>query len=156
MSFVISKGNKILANSLSYYLRFEDVWFTYIYKMFPILIPQFFNMPFCAISFSSFGWQHLHSWIHSCFILFISTTQVALISNQGFWFFVEILSFGYSLVNFECDAHLAVDHSLLYSYPKMFLFFSLILNAWGTWFRIFLDSYLGFFLLVAPGSLKLL
>ena len=49
---------------------------------------------------------------------------------KGSSFFVESLSFGFCLVNFERDACLAVDHSLVYSYPKMFLLFScLILTA---------------------------
>ena len=32
--------------------------------------------------------------------------------------FVESLCFSFSLVNFESDVYLAVDHSLVYSYPK--------------------------------------
>ena len=41
---------------------------------------------------------------------------------------VEVLSFGFYLVNSECVVYLAVAHSLVYSYPKMcVLFFSLIL-----------------------------
>ena len=46
---------------------------------------------------------------------------------KSFSFFVEILCFGFCLVSSDCDAYLAVDHSLVYSYAKMFLlFFSLI------------------------------
>ena len=47
-----------------------------------------------------------------------------LFSNQIFQIFVEILSFGFCLVNFECDAYLAFYHSLFYSCPKMFCYFS--------------------------------
>ena len=67
-------------------------------------------------------------------------------------FFIEILSFGFCLVNFECNAYLIVDHSLVYSYPKTFLLLlSLILTAWA-WFKtIFLDLY-PWFIFVAPGS----
>ena len=44
--------------------------------------------------------------------------------------FGKILSFGFLHVNCERDAYLAVDYSLVYSYPKMFLiFFSLILSG---------------------------
>ena len=45
-------------------------------------------------------------------------------------FLLEILSFGFDLVNSECGAYLAVNQSLVYgSYPKMFLlFFNLILS----------------------------
>ena len=116
---------------------------------------SFSQIPFCAVSFLSFGWQHLHLWAHSCFLLFISTLQVGLICFYIFKSNVLVFcrqTFGFCIVNSECDAHLAVDNSLVYSYPKMFLlFFSLILTAWA-WFKtIFLDSYLGFFLFVAPG-----
>ena len=38
-------------------------------------------------------------------------------------FFVEILSFGFCIVNSECDAYLAVYNSLFYSCPKIFLLF---------------------------------
>ena len=57
-----------------------------------------------------FGWQ---DFLHSCIHIF----------------FVKILSFGFCLVNSECDAYVSVDHSLAYSHPKMFqLFVSLILS----------------------------
>ena len=59
---------------------------------------------------------------------FISSMQV-----DGFLvekFLVEMRPVAFPLVNFECDAYLAVNHSLFYSYPKMFLpFFSLIVTA---------------------------
>ena len=93
-----------------------------------------------------------HSWSHSSFLLFISTVLVRLIYfcifKRSVLFFVEILTFGFCLVTFECDAYLPVDHSLVYSYHKMFLlFFSLIFTAWA-WFRIiFLDLYLVFLFL---------
>ena len=98
-----------------------------------------------------------HSWAHSSFLLFISTVLVRLIYFCIFkWsvlLFVEILTFGFCLVTFECDAYLPVDHSLVYSYHKMFLLlFSLIFTAWA-WFRtIFLDLYLVFLFSVAPRS----
>ena len=42
---------------------------------------------------------------------------------------VEILSFGFCLVNSVSDAYLPVDHSLVYSHPKMLpLFFNIILS----------------------------
>ena len=94
-----------------------------------------------------------HSWSHSSFLLFISTVLVRLIYfcifKRSVLFFVEILTFGFCLVTFECDAYLPVDHSLVYSYHKMFLlFFSLIFTAWA-WFRIiFLDLYLVFLFLL--------
>ena len=37
-----------------------------------------------------------------------------------FQFFVEILSCGFCLVNFECDAYLAVEEGLGYGHPKRF------------------------------------
>ena len=85
------------------------------------------------------------------FPTFISSMQV-----DGFLvekFLVEMRPVAFPLVNFECDAYLAVNHSLFYSYPKMFLpFFSLIVTAWVWFTTIFLGSYLGFFLFVTPGS----
>ena len=36
---------------------------------------------------------------------------------------MESLAFGFYLVNFDRGAYLAVDHSLVYSYPKMSLLF---------------------------------
>ena len=54
---------------------------------------------------------------------------IVVFLNQVFHFFVEILPFVFCLVNSECGAYLAVDHSLLYSYPKIYiLFFRLILD----------------------------
>ena len=54
----------------------------------------------------------------------------AVFSTQVFQFLVEIFPFGFYLVNFECGAYLAFDHSLVNCiYPKIFiLFFSLILS----------------------------
>ena len=48
---------------------FESHIFT---RCFPFL---FLNplKSFWPIFFSSFGWQHLHSWVYSCFLLVIST-----------------------------------------------------------------------------------
>ena len=44
-------------------------------------------------------------------------------------YFVEIVFPFYFPVNSECGAYLAVDHSLVYSYPKTFLLYlSLILS----------------------------
>ena len=44
-----------------------------------------------------------------------------------FWFLGKILCFGLYLANSECGAYLAVDRSLVYSYPKLcLLFFSLL------------------------------
>ena len=112
----------------------------------------------CAILYPSFGRQHLHSWTHSCFLLFNSALQVELICFSYFLskissFFVEILSFSFPQTNFECDAYLVVDHSLVYSYPKMFLLFLYLILTACAWFRpIILDSYLGIVLFVAAGS----
>ena len=54
-----------------------------------------------------------------CFCIFKSSAPV----------FCRILSFGFCLVNSECDVNLAVDHSLVYNHSKTFLlFFSLILS----------------------------
>ena len=39
------------------------------------------------------------------------------IFNLSFLVFVEIMSFGFYLVNFECGVNQAVDYSLVYSYP---------------------------------------
>ena len=53
----------------------------------------------------------------------------AVFSTQVFQFFVEIFPFGFYLVNFECGAYLAFDHSLVNCiYPKIFMIFSLILS----------------------------
>ena len=48
-------------------LCFKVIWFTQIYKMFPILIAWSFQTPSCVIFFFPFDWQHLHSG----FLLFI-------------------------------------------------------------------------------------
>ena len=45
-----------------------------------------------------------------------------------FQFFIEILSFGFCLVNSECDAYLPVDYSLVYGHSKIFLIFSVESN----------------------------
>ena len=87
------------------------------------------SIPSCDIFFSSFaciGWQR--------FLLFISTALGRYRADLYFYFhikcsvfFAEILSFGFCLVNSECDAYLPVDHSLVYGDSKMFLILSLIL-----------------------------
>ena len=68
-----------------------------------------------------FGWQHLHSF----FWLFFSSRAVFCIFKSVILVILgEILSFGFYLVNSECGASPAVDHSLVFgSYPKMFLLF---------------------------------
>ena len=49
---------------------------------------------------------------------------VFVFSNKVLFFFVEILSFGFYLVNSVCNAYLEIDQSLVHcSYPKMFLLF---------------------------------
>ena len=71
--------------------------------------------------------------IHVACYLF-STSRAGLICfcvfKSGIFVFLEILSFGFYLVNSECGAYLTVDLGLVYgSYSKMFLLFlSLILN----------------------------
>ena len=91
----------------------------------------------------------------------LSTTQGLVICLRIFicifQFFVESLSFGFSLVSFEHDTYLAVDHSLDYGYPIVFLLFiNLILTAWAWFITIFLDSYFGLFLFIALKSSYLL
>ena len=85
-------------------------------------------MPSYAIFFLYFGWQHLHS----CFLLSIRTCRAILFLYFQIKFSsssVETLPFGFCLFNSECDASLANHHSLIGSYPKMFLLFlSLILS----------------------------
>ena len=102
-------------------------------KMVSIFIPQSYQILFCAISSSSFGWHHLHSWAASSFLLFISTMPVGLcfcIFKSKVLVFCRILYFGFCLSNSVCDTYLAVDHSSVYSYPKMFiLFFSLLTSV---------------------------
>ena len=49
--------------------------------------------------------------------------QIFVFSNQVFYFFAEILSFVFCLVNSECDASLVVYHISVYSYPKIFRLF---------------------------------
>ena len=64
----------------------------------------------------------------SCFLLVLGFIDFCILS-QKFLFFLEKLSFGFCLVNYDYGAHLAVDHSSVYSYRKMFLlFFSLTLS----------------------------
>ena len=76
-----------------------------------------------------------------CFCIFRSNILV-FCRNSVFCFFY--------LVNSECGAYQAVDHSLVYvSYPKTFLlFFSLILNLIPVFKTIFLDAYLSFVLVL--------
>ena len=68
------KGNKAPAtNSLhkEYQLCLKDVSFTWIYKIFLILIPQSSQIPSCVISFSSFALA-ADTCIHvSCYLLIL-------------------------------------------------------------------------------------
>ena len=80
------------------------------------------------------GWKHTHS----SFLLFICTIPAQYkagcfcIPKSFSRFFGEILSFGFCLVNSECDAYPPVDHSLVYGHPKiLILFSSLVLNLAG-------------------------
>ena len=54
--------------------------------------------------------------ICNCLLVFWLATIKFIFSNQVLKFFVEILSFGFCLINSECSAYLAVDQSLLYKY----------------------------------------
>ena len=47
---------------------------------------------------------------------------------QVFYFVLEILSFGFCLVNYESDAYLPDNYSLVYGNPKMFLILSVESN----------------------------
>ena len=70
-------------------------------------------------------------------------------SRPVFWLgtlVVEILSFSFCLVNSECGTYLVVDHSLVYSYPKMFLLnFSVMLTLKPS-FAIYISVSFSFFL----------
>ena len=67
-------------------MRLKGVWFTYIYKMLLILIPQSFWIHSCAIFFSFFGWQYLHS----CF-LFVFANQVFFFCRKSVLVFVKLI-----------------------------------------------------------------
>ena len=127
MLFVLSTGNKVLTNSLVFqgcwiYIDLKD-----ILHFDSLILLNTFLCNFVLMFY--FGWQHLHSYI----LLFVSTRQVVLICfcifRSSVKFSVEILSFSFCLVNFECDGYLPADHSSVYSHPKLFLlFFSLIMT----------------------------
>ena len=78
-----------------------------------------------------FGWQHLyHGSIQISYLFFKGTSQAGkadlllYFQIKSFQFFCRNSFFGFCLANSECDAYLAVDHSLVYnSYPRMFLLF---------------------------------
>ena len=92
--------------------------------------------------------------IHVSYYLFIRGRFVFVFSNQVFWSFVEILSFGFYLVNYVFVSYLAFDHSLVYSYPKMFLLFlQCNLECKSSFKTIFFGSYVGFVFVsfFAPG-----
>ena len=159
MWFLLSK---VLANLhlLSYYkgiwlvflqwclihmnLRCSPFWFLnlleYLSKQFstPVLV-------FC------FSWQQLHSRFLASYLL-ASIRQEGwffFVSNQVFWFFAKTLSFSFFLVTSECDVYLPVDHSLVYSYPKMLLLFFRVILVWFK--TISLDS-IDILVSFVPGS----
>lgn len=75
----------------------------------------------------------IHGSILDPYYLLIATKQVGLICYcifiSGFLVLCRNLSFCFCLVNSDCDASLAVDNSLVYSYSKMILlFFSLVFS----------------------------
>ena len=124
--FVLSTGNKVLANSLLYQGCLIHIYLQDVPHFDSLTLSNTFLCNFLLVF--CFGWQLLHS----CFLLFISTGQVIglmCICIFILGFSVEILPFGFFLVNSECDAYLPVDHSLVRGHSKMFLlFFSLILS----------------------------
>ena len=60
--------------------------------------------------------------------------------SQVFQFYVEMLSFGFCLVNSECDAYIPVDHSSVYSHSKMCVFFS----GLKSYFSAYIFSFIAF------------
>ena len=93
-----------------------------------------FHLEICsyAIFFSSFvlsGSICAHIFCYLLVLHLASFRQVFFVFSNRFLVFWRILSFGFCLSNSECNAYLPVDHSLVYSHPKIFLlFFSLILR----------------------------
>ena len=124
--------------------------------MFPILIPWSSQISFCAISFLSFGWQYLHSWVHSCFLLYIGTRQVGLIYDYIFKSSVLVFCrnslFYFCLANSECDTYLASwsQFSLKWLPYNVSTIFQPNLEPGLN--PSFLDSQLVFFMFSVPGS----
>ena len=128
------------------HLTMTYVGFTYIYKMFPILISLILSnivLCNCLLAF----WLATVALMNPFKFPTIYEQQLVLcrqgrfrfvfiISNQGCQFFVEILSFGFCVVNVECDAYVAMQQLITVQFMaipytlKMFLpFSSLILTA---------------------------
>ena len=145
--------SKVLANSLSYrkltcvsrmfdshgFVRCSPFW-----SLNPLeYLPKQCFSP--VLSFALAGNTYIHVSSLASYLLVLGR-QVGLI-----WFCIfkssvlEILSFSFCLVNSDCDVHLPVDHSLVYSYPKLFLLFFQSNQSWAWLKTIFLDSYLGIF-----------
>ena len=117
--FVLSTGNKVLANSLLYQGCLIHIYLQDVPHFDSLTLSNTFLCNFLLVFY--FGWQLFHS----CFLLFISTRQV--IGMICICIFISnVLVF---LVNSECDAYLPVDHSVVRAHSKMFLqFFSLIIS----------------------------
>ena len=116
MLFVLSKGNKVLANSLTVgnmtcvSRLFDSHILTRYFPFWFFNLSEYLRVQFSSRLLDCYTCIHVSTWAD----LFLSF-QIDFSS-----FFVEILSFGFCLVNSECGAYLAVDHNLVYSYSTMF------------------------------------
>ena len=71
-----------------------------------------------------FSWLAILSFV---LVLGVISILRFCISSEVYKFFVEVISFSFCLVKSLCVSYLTVNHSLVYSYPKIFaLFRSLI------------------------------
>ena len=140
MSFVLSTGNKILANPIyrytEDYLCFEDVWLKQIFKILstlgclveidsqdPLNALKYFILPFssCLLLWLA---TFLAFMFPAIYYQYAGRADLLLNFQMNYLqFFVETLSSDFRPVSFECDACLPVDDCLVCSHFEMLLLF---------------------------------
>ena len=121
--FVLSTGNKLLVNSNRNINVASRIFDLHIFTWSPFWFLIFYLKCIPVQSYSRL--------LDCKTCVYISCrANVFVISNQAFSFFSRNSVFWFLLVDSTCDAYLAIDHSLVYSWPKMFLpfFYSIILS----------------------------
>ena len=138
-SFVLSTRNNILVNSLNYDLCWIHIYLQNVphFNFFNPLKYCSVQLPSCLLAGNCCTYKFPTIYEQQLVLCRQGRFRFAfVISNQGCWFFVETLSFGFCVVNVECDAYVAMQQLItvqLIAIPctlKTFLPFpSLILTA---------------------------
>ena len=69
------------------------------------------------------------SWLAILTFVLVLGVICFCISSEVYKFFVEVISFSFCLVKSLCVSYLTINHSLVYSYPKIFALFRSLIQS---------------------------